>query len=394
MNNKMRIVLVTEKFNPRLGYLEYYLAVELVKLNHEVIVVSYNSNTQSDVILHHEGFYTLTIPSRISLGGYHFPTLSGITRIIRFVGKVRPAVVHCQPIFSPLSLVFAACKALFGYKVVGSLVTGGPVVVTSGLFNTKSLKSMLKFIMAKFAIDVGTRGRIDLYFALSKSVRRMLLKHFRIPRKRISIVHLGADPSLFQFSPELRTKVRIEIGLSNSDLVVVIAGKIIPAKGVDLLIRAMVPIIRKEDNVRLLIVGSGDPLHLNYLEKLVLDNNISSEVFFHPPVHRTDLPGFFCASDIAVWPGGPSMSLIEAASVGLPLIIMRSPFSEYLVRNNNGYSIAPGDENDLRIRLESLIRNRDIRIQMGRRSRQLVEEKLSWKTIAGCYAKEYERLFG
>jgi len=380
-------------FDSSKGYLEYYLATELTKLDCDVYVVDLKKASQFDIERHNEGFHTIRIPCYIILGGYRIPTLKGVANIIRFVRKVRPEVIHCQPLFTPLSLVLILSQLLFGGRIVGSLVTGGPIVTRFGLFNPSSLRTMLRFILAKFIVDVCINRRIDLYFALSNKVKRMLLRHFEIPEAKVAVIPLGADSSLFRFISDKRNRIRYQLGLSDKDLVVTFTGRIEPSKEVDLLIRSIAPVMHKNSHVRLLILGSGSQSYIDYLGYLCSNQNISHKVIFHPSVHRTQLPGFYCATDIAVWPGSPSISIIEAAAVGLPLIIKRSPFTEYLLSYGNGYSIVPRNVNDLSGKLDVLVRDSNQRIQMGCRSRQMVENELNWVSIANRYHREYHHLF-
>ena len=48
----------------------------------------------------------------------------------------------------------------------------------------------------------------------------------------------------------------------------------------------------------------------------------------------------------------------------------------------NGFEFIPGNTSDLRKYIETLIYNEDLRKEMGRKSRLLVEEKLNWRNIA------------
>jgi glycosyltransferase involved in cell wall biosynthesis len=141
--------------------------------------------------------------------------------------------------------------------------------------------------------------------------------------------------------------------------------------------------------VKLLVIGEGKSFYIEYLEKLISNLRISDNVIFYPWVKRTILPSFYSASDIGVWPGLSSISIVEAASTGLPIIIASYPVETFALENENGFAFKLGNVKELRKCLEILIYNDKLRKEMGRRSRLLVEQKLNWKAITTQYLNAY-----
>ena len=145
-------------------------------------------------------------------------------------------------------------------------------------------------------------------------------------------------------------------------------------------------------DVMLLLLGDGDRKYVDHLKKLCRKYDIKNKVVFHSSVPRLELPQYFSASDIAVWVGSPSISIAEAASSGLPIIIAKSPFTSYLTSNNNGLLINSGDCNDLKMKLETLIKNEKLRNEMGYQSRQLIETQLNWSIITEKFLKDCKKV--
>jgi glycosyltransferase involved in cell wall biosynthesis len=106
---------------------------------------------------------------------------------------------------------------------------------------------------------------------------------------------------------------------------------------------------------------------------------------------------YYSAADVGVWPGIPSNSIIEAMSSSLPIVIVdySSRRHEYdtsgFLGNNNGLSFGEGDAKELSSAIQKLADDDELRRTMGRRGRQLVEEKLNWKTISVMTTDAYER---
>ncbi|MEM1510619.1 MAG: glycosyltransferase family 4 protein [Nitrososphaerota archaeon] len=377
----MRIVITVEQFDPDKGYTEYYLARELTELGHKVYIFTYGWNKPLSPIMFKEGFQIISIPHIGIVNGYHIPSPRAVAYIIEFIKKEKPDIIHCQPLYSPLSLIFINCRWLSGYRVMGSLITGEYLI--------NSVVKNLLYILAKMAVEYWIKNKIALFFSISKELKVLLLRLFNIPSQKIRVIPLGADSELFKFDTVVRRKVRVLLGLSDEDVVVVYTGKIIPSKELDVLINAIAPIIKENSKVKLLISGKGDISYMKYLKELCFKLGILNNVIFHPWVHRTKLPEIYSASDIAVWPGGPSISIVEAASVGLPVIIKRSPIEIYAIEYGNGFAFERGNVNELNEYLEALINDNKLRMEMGLKSRLLVEQKLNWKNITKQYLEAY-----
>lgn len=379
----MRIVITVEEFHPNRWYLEHYLARELSRLGHEAHVFTFRSNNDNRDDFIDLGFKVHRLPHATTIRSYHLPSPRAITYIVDFVQRMKPDIIHCQPIFSPLSLVFIGCRAIGDHEVVGSLITGP--------YSINSIVSALKYFLAKIVTERYIIKRLRVIFVKSEGLRKALLSLFDIPSEKIRIVSLGADAEAFSRDERTRYETRVHLGIDPDDVVVISSGKLSPSKRINELIKAIAPIIKESPKTKLLIVGGGERSYLDNLKALCKNLGISENVVFHSWASRLELPAFFNASDIAVWPSGASISMVEAASTGLPLISMRSPIEEYVLSNDNGFTFESGNFVELRRLLRILITDRGLRVQMGHRSRLLVEEKLNWRTISREYLDHYTK---
>ena len=380
---RIKIVITVEDFDPNKGYLEYYLARELTKLGHKISVFTFGKINKISKVRMKESFEVIRLPYLALLNGQHIPTPVGIAYAIQFIRKEKPEIIHCQPLSSILSIVFISFRQLFGYKIVGSVFSQNPL-----LDNT--FKKLL-FHLQKSMIKLYIKSRSEIIFVKSGNLMKAHEQLFSISRHKFHIIPLGADPNLFKYSDEARSRIRSLLGLSADNIVLVYSGRIIPSKRLDVLAKAIAPLIKQNEKIYLLIVGDSDSLHIKYIKQLIKNMGISKNVIFHPPVHRTRLPNLYSASDIAVWPGLSSISIVEAASVGLPIIMARSPVEIYAAEYENGFVFEPGNVNELREYLRILIYDEKTRKEMGYRSRLLVERRLNWRSIAIQYLDAYER---
>lgn len=380
----MKVIITVNDFHPDRWYLEHYLARELARLGHEVHIFTFKSSKIDSDNNADLGFTVHRLPSIATIKPFHLPSPRAIAYIAEFVRRKKPDIIHCQPIFSPLSIVFFGCRAFGHYKIVGSLITGPHSI--------DSIVSTFKYLIAKIVVEHYAIRQSRMVFAKSEGLRKLLLHMFDINQEKISVVPLGADSNVFSHNKSARIETRVRLGIDPDDVVVISSGKLEPSKRIDDLMKALAPIIRKNRHVKLLIRGGGEKSYLNSLKELSKDLDISENVLFHSWVSRLEIPDFFSASDIAVWPSGASISMVEAASTGLPLISMKSPIEAYALSNDNGFIFELGDITELRRLLRILIYDEKLRKEMGYRSRVLVEKKLNWRTITQEYINHYMRV--
>jgi glycosyltransferase involved in cell wall biosynthesis len=373
----MKIVITVEQFNPRKGYSEYYLARELTKIGHKVYVITFSWSKSFSRIRLGEGFEVISIPNIGRINGFHILSPIGIINLLKFIKTEKPDVIHCQPVYSQVGLLLILLKDVFHFKCVGSLITGE--------FYLNSTSKRILFKLGIVAVRL-IKNKVDSFFALNNYVALYISRTFCIPYEKIERIPLGADVELFEYNPLKRVFIREKLGIGSDDIVVCYTGRLLPSKQVDILMKALAPIIINNPKVKLLIVGSGDKTYLKYLKEYASRLQIHENVIFHPAVHRCQLPSFYSASDIAVWPAAPSISIIEAASVGLP-VISGSPFfyKDYGVC----YIVRRGDWFNLMQLINKLIADENLRRNFGLSARNLVKTKFNWK----CIAKEYNEAY-
>lgn len=378
----MNILIVVEKI-PQ-GYLEYSLSSQLAKLGHNVCVLTFSKKNlffKQDVA---KGFTIVYLPYLFKISNFYIPKLVNYKLVSAILKDFKPKVIHCQPLYSPLALLVLALPNFYDYKIVGSIMTQ-----LVHVYIPWTLPKKLLFIISKIFFSSFIEKNTSKVFVKTKELGTILSRSYNIPEHKICVIPLGSDPKIFKFDNEKRALIRKKLFISENDLVIINSGKIYPEKGIDLLIRALAPIILKNNSVKLLIIGKGDETFLTYLKKLITGLKISKNVLIEPWVAQDKLPWYYSAADIGVWPGLSSISIVDAASTGLPLIITDCPIETFAVENGNGFTFKIGDETALRNCLQLLISDYELRKEMGRNSRLLVEQKLNWKSIAMQYLDSY-----
>jgi glycosyltransferase involved in cell wall biosynthesis len=185
---------------------------------------------------------------------------------------------------------------------------------------------------------------------------------------------------------------------------VITTARLSKEKGIDILLKAWAHVVCQEKGVNLIIVGYG-PLERE-LKMLSQYLGVTGSVTFLGMIQN--VMDYLKSADLFVLPSraeGLSNSLLEAMSYGIPCIATEvGGNSELLESGNqkvlpgkyviggNGLLINPDDIEGLAKAILYLIRNRDVREGLGRRSRKCAQEHFSIDLVADKYIDLYEHM--
>jgi len=180
-------------------------------------------------------------------------------------------------------------------------------------------------------------------------------------------------------------------GLSGQPFLMFAAGRIVPFKGCHLLLEAFRTI---KSGISLVVVGDLDqvPKYRRQVQELA-DHRVRFIPFVSSPA---ELLGLVKRAQLFVFPStnkfgteGMSMMLLEAASVGAPILC--SDISQNTaVLGDAGYYFASDDVADLRVKLECAIAHSAEMSQAACRVQELVRSQFSWDSIAARYERLYQ----
>ena len=110
--------------------------------------------------------------------------------------------------------------------------------------------------------------------------------------------------------------------------------------------------------------------------------------------HRDDVRELLQQSHIVAFPSyyreGVPKSLIEAAAVGRPIITCNSIGCKDVVDDGvNGFLIKPKDSKMLAEKLKTLIEDKELRVKLGRASREKAEKEFSIEDVTRKHLNLY-----
>jgi len=155
-------------------------------------------------------------------------------------------------------------------------------------------------------------------------------------------------------------------------------------KGLDVLFRAVRPIIDRLE--KLIVVGDGDlrPYYQKQCQQLAIEHKVE----FAGGIPAPELASFYQRADLLVLPSinrneAFGLVLLEAMASGLPVIATNLPGVRSVFKHGQQGLIArPADPADLKAKLLKLIDNPEFRSRLGKQGRDLAAKHYSWQTVA------------
>ena len=235
--------------------------------------------------------------------------------------------------------------------------------------------------------------RADRLICATPHERDFLVQLYGAHPECVSVVPGGVD--LEHFRPGDRAAARRGLGLPNGPLALFV-GRLLPLKGVDILIRAAAAADLAQPLHVLVVGGDGQdgPLR-DSLRKLSAELGIAPRVQFRDAVNRRQLPRYYQAADVCVVPSfyeSFGLVAVEALATGTPVIATRVGGLQHTVRDGQtGYLISWRCPEPFAERIETLLESADLRARFGRAARDSALP-YAWATVAGRIAGVYEEL--
>jgi L-malate glycosyltransferase len=181
---------------------------------------------------------------------------------------------------------------------------------------------------------------------------------------------------------------------------ILFVGRLIAWKGVDTLIRAMVPVLENKSGAILSIVGEGPTR--GHLEQLARDLGISKNIQFLGRVDETSLDNLYALASVLVLPSrqykgmvmeGLGVVLLEAMARGVPVIGSDiGGIPDIISNGENGYLFSPDNSTDLAQKILLISGDSMLIEQFRNRGLETVQMRFSWKEISQQFTDIYQQL--
>lgn len=285
------------------------------------------------------------------MGGDLDPRL--IPRLHRHLRKHRPELVHLHSRIGADVMGGIACR-----------LAGVPVVHSRRVDNPEP-----RWMVAlKYRLH-------DRVIAISEGIGQVLLAA-GLPAAKLRLVRSAVDRERFD-RPCNRERLTHALGIPARTRPIGSVAQLIERKGHRFLIEALPPLIGEFPHLRVLIFGQG-PLEQD-LRRRVAGAGLTDHVRFVG--FRDDLPDLLPCLELLVHPAtleGLGVSLLQAASAGVPIVASRVGGIPEAVRHGyNGLLAPPGDSRALGAAVATLLRDRGLARRMGAAGKELMRREFS-----------------
>ncbi|MDW5289370.1 glycosyltransferase family 4 protein [Formosa sp. PL04] len=252
-----------------------------------------------------------------------------------------------------------------------SLITGLGFAFTGLTFKARTLQR-LNEVLYKISI----RKNKIIVFQNKDDYQLFLDRNIISKDNKVAFVS-GSGVNLGQYKYRVNTNTSEVVSF-------LLVARLIKEKGIDLFIEAAKILKNKYPNAEFHIIGAPDksPSAIK-LEKLIeLDKK--GVIIYHG--RQNNVPDHLYKRDVFVLPTyyreGIPRSILEALSVGLPIITTKTPgCKETVIKDNNGILIEPNNLDQLANAMEYFITNKSKIKEMGINSRAYAEQRFDVKIV-------------
>jgi len=284
------------------------------------------------------------------------------------------------------------------YARIAARMAGVPVVVHTSwgmFFSERGSRAQKIFVIAA---EKCASFFCDYIFSVNADDLG-LMKKYRF-RNRHRLGYLGNATDIWNvFNPALNRKLvpAPESRTENGDITIGCVGRLTKAKGFPEFFQAAGEVKKRYPYVRFSVVGIPDDSRNDGVSRLLIDRMIKEETIdFQFSLPHSRMAAFYGSIDIMVLPShreGFPRSLVEAAAMGKPIITTDARGCREAVRDGeNGILVPPGNAHALQQAMETLVRDKPLRIAMGKKSREKAEREFDMTKLVETIANVYNQL--
>jgi len=315
------------------------------------------------------------------VGRFPFTRVPGLRRVVKaleypfdllalaqYLKVHEPAIVHFQwAVFPPLDrLLFRQVKA-WGIRLVYTV-------------HEPTLGDAALCQMADQLIVPSEWGKLQL------------VKGFTIDPTKVHVIPLG---NLDDFrGPTLkREQAKEALGIRPDESAVLFFGRLMPHKGLNVLIRAFPKVKERIPGAKLLIAVNPVESFSRY-ERLIVHLGLVRDTIIHLGfVPQMELAIYLCAADLVALPylrADHSAALHTAYTFGRPVVTTATGgLPEDVEEGKSGLVVRPQDEEALAEAICAILADGGKRDEMGRYARHLAETRYAWPHIARATLEVY-----
>lgn len=390
----MKILHIDETFHPSYGYHTAPLSKQQSCDGHEVFIITVQSDmlypvfekfgdTSEDIIAADRDFtesYGVKI-IRVPIHKYVSGRAIYKNGIIRIIHEISPDIIYAHLVESLVSIQLIL-RGL-NYPII---FDSHMLAMASGNRFVKIYEFLYRAIIAKIIENrryTVVRTQDDCY----------VNTHLGIKEEFTPLISFGTDTDLFKPDSKQKEKFHDEFQINDNDYIVIYTGKLTEEKGALFFAESIKEKFILEDGrgIVFIVIGNSVGEYGERVEKLFSESE--NRILRFPLQKYLDLPKFYQAADISIFPRQCSLSFFDVQSCGLPVILESNDLNKLRISHNNGICFKPDDNADLRKQIFTVasLEKEDF-LRMSRNSRDFIVSNYSYKRISEEYYILFDRI--
>ena len=204
------------------------------------------------------------------------------------------------------------------------------------------------------------------------------------------VLPLGVDVDKFAPFP---SRLALE-PLSTSIFEILCIGRLVAAKGQQILIAAVKTLVAEGRQLRLRLVGGGP--ERPHLERKIAEDNLGDHLILEGEINQDEIPGFLRTADVfalASFAEGIPVALMEAMAMEVPCVSTMIAGIPELIRDGiDGLLVFPSDSEGLADALRRLMDQPELRRRIGKAGRARVISRYNLKENVRALGEVYSCL--
>ncbi|MBI4297890.1 MAG: glycosyltransferase [Chloroflexi bacterium] len=238
-------------------------------------------------------------------------------------------------------------------------------------------------------------SQVQAIMAATGEEKKLLTRLYGADPARVRVIPCGLDLELFQPVDKIKARQRLRLPPGR---IVLFAGRPDPIKRLDLALRAVSYLVRRQGIKELsFIVVGGEPAstQVKDLQALARNLRLGGRIHFRQACPRERMPLYYSAADIFLIPSlyeSFSLATAEALACGTPVVATRAGGLKTLVKHRrNGLLVSGGTPRSFARALGRVMRDKALSRRLSEAARSSVQA-LDWGLVAGRVLEVYRWL--
>ncbi|MBL7196568.1 MAG: glycosyltransferase [Candidatus Omnitrophica bacterium] len=273
---------------------------------------------------------------------------------------------------------------------IAAILAGVPIIISeehSEHYQYRSLK-FWPYILSDKILSIFT----DKIICCSRNLMNSISHLERIPMNKLFplLNTFNVEKLKISINPQ---ELRKELGLSDTDIILVNIATLSYRKGQDLLIKAFKEISDRVASVKLIMIGNEACEFKQILTVMLKDLGLDGKVIFLSA--RNNVADYLNISNIFILSSrfeGIPLAMLEAMYMQVPVVAAEvGGISEVITHDKNGILVEPGNIEGLSGAIEELLANKEKQAQIAQEAKKVILERFNneryLNQLEGLYAE-------